>query len=295
MSSNSIFSSEILPIKLVSKNYQRFRVNPDIDRKIGNRISWRLSDRAEGRIVIFDSKTSYFWVLGKPEITLPSDPSSWQVYLNPVLVQLHDDLGDIQYKIEEVENTPIITTTIEAELAIQVLKFSEQIRPKILVATNNINVETDVDYWSEQFEFKNIINPAITVNLKTRIIYKKDLQDFLKNHPQNSDPKKLLIDLQVKPVGSGSTASILRLAGTLGERRKELITKASSPVIQDKLLKGADEELIVSIRFGKKGALYDYPLGALKPLITAQTSYLFDVKYGDLLKETKRTFEKGHR
>jgi hypothetical protein len=113
------------------------------------------------------------------------------------------------------------------------------------------------------------------------------LQDFFKNHPQNNDPEKLLIDLQVKPIDSGSKASILRLAGTLGERRHELITKASSPVIQNKLLKGADEELIVSIRFGKKGALYDYPLGALKPLITAQTSYLFDVKYGDLLKHTK--------
>ena len=113
------------------------------------------------------------------------------------------------------------------------------------------------------------------------------MQDFFKNHPQNNDPEKLLINLQIKPIDSGSTASILRLAGTLGERRHELITKASSPVIQDKLLKGADEELIVSIRFGKKGALYDYPLGALKPLITAQTSYLFNVKYGDLLKHTK--------
>jgi hypothetical protein len=140
MSSNFTFSSEILPIKLVSKNYQRFRVNPDIDRKIGNRISWRLSDRAEGRIVIFDSKTSYFWVLGKPEITLPSDPSSWQAYLNPVLVQLQDDLGDTQYKIEEVENTPIMTTNIESELAVQVLKFSEQLNPEILFSANGCDL-----------------------------------------------------------------------------------------------------------------------------------------------------------
>ena len=160
--------SEIFPVKLMSKNYQSFRVNPNIDKSIGNRLSWRLSDKNKGYIIIFERESKYFWLLGKPEIILP-DQIFLQARLDEILVQLQSDLGDTSYTIQDLEQSPIITPRIEAELAVQVLKFSGQIVSEILFSSNNVKIETDVDYWAETFEFNHILYPAIALNLKTKL------------------------------------------------------------------------------------------------------------------------------
>ena len=289
-SDTSTSLSEIFPVKLMSKNYQSFRVNPNIDKSIGNRLSWRLSDKNNGYIVIFERESKYFWLLGKPEIILP-DQIFLQARLDEILVQLQSDLGDTSYTIQDLEQSPIITSRIEAELAVQVLKFSGQIFSETLFSSNNVKVETDVDDWAETFEFNRILHPAIALNLKTRMIYEKDLQHFFNHHHGRGEPDKLLINLQVKPLDSSSKATIIRLAGKIEERRDELIAKASNYINQESLRNAPNDEPIVSIKFGKNNQFYDYPLSALKPLVTSATSYLFNVKYGDLLKKTKLLYQ----
>jgi len=289
-SDTPISLSEIFPVKLISKNYQSFRVTPNIDKSIGNRFSWRLSDHNKGYIVIFEKESKYFWLLGKPEIILP-DQIFLQARLDEILVQLQSDLGDTSYTIQDLEQSPVITPHIEAELAVQVLKFSGQFFSETLFSSTNVKVETDVNYWAEIFEFNHILYPAIALNLKTRMIYEKDLQHFFNHHHGRGEPEKLLINLQVKPLDSSSKATIVRLEGTIGEKRNKLIEKASSSIIRNKLLNAPDDELLVGIKFGKNSQSYNYPLSALKPLVTSATSYLFDIKYGDLLEKTKLFYD----
>lgn len=67
------FLSEILPLiilKDTKPNFICFRLSPEVEREIGNRLSWRFCHKFPDVIVIWDKK--FFWALAKPNQVMPS-------------------------------------------------------------------------------------------------------------------------------------------------------------------------------------------------------------------------------
>jgi len=66
------YFAEIFPLRIENLNLNTtcFRLSPEIDREIGNRLSWRFSQQFPGVIVICHHK--FFWVLNKPNLEIPS-------------------------------------------------------------------------------------------------------------------------------------------------------------------------------------------------------------------------------
>ncbi|MEA5509058.1 Piwi domain-containing protein [Crocosphaera sp. UHCC 0190] len=280
---------EIFPIEFLNKNCQCFRVSPNIGKEIGNRLSWQLSTKYPDIIVIWDREDKYFCMLGKPEITI-FNKREWQDRLNEIQEQLKDDIGERNYILEEIRNIPEMTANVKAELAIRVLKINNNFSAQTIYTQNQVSVKTELDYWAETFEYNQKTWPAIAFNTKTEMIYDYDLQYFFEHHPERNQPEQILVGLQVKDIEKNSIATIVDIAGIIGNRRNELLEKASRFTSREKLLNADDNEPIVSVKFGKNSQLYDYPLAALIPRITAKTANLFGVKYGDLSKETKLTY-----
>lgn len=71
--------------------------------------------------------------------------------------------------------------------------------------------------------------------------------------------------------------------------------QASGSVSKEKLQIAADNQPVVSVRFGKNSHLYDYALAALRPCVTSQTAKRFNIEYGTLLKQTKIKYPERKR
>jgi hypothetical protein len=59
------FLSEIFPLTIAHPNLDAFRLSPEVDRELGNKIGWRFCQKFENMIVIWE--TGYFWIFGKSQ------------------------------------------------------------------------------------------------------------------------------------------------------------------------------------------------------------------------------------
>jgi len=135
-----------------------------------------------------------------------------------------------------------------------------------------------VDFWTETIEINDLIQPALSLGVKSEILFRGTLAEFLQSHPQRQDVKKLLIGIKVQDIETGGDGAIVEIAGTMRDHRERLIQFATGGISKQALIDAPDDQPVVSIKFGKSKKLYEYALAALRPRLTEDTSDRFEVK-----------------
>lgn len=283
--------SEIFPLTISQPNLICFRLTPEVERQDGNRLSFRFSRKFPEIIVTWHNRD--FFILARPGQPMPSQ-DEWRKALLEILEELKEDIGERYYSIQWVRQ-PQTTPLILALLAIQVLKVTRPFDPVTIRSDKGVEVIREPDFWAETIELPEGLKPALTLTIHSSIISKGDLADFLDNHPYRHNLEKLLIGLKVQEIERGGNCIITGIVGTVGEHREELKEKATGSISKQKLEDAPDEQPLVSVQFGKNKKQFHYPLMALRPSITAQTSEQLQVKYGDLLKATKITHQERQK
>lgn len=283
------YLSEIFALKIEQPQLISFRLSPEVDRELGNRFSWRFSQQFPEVVAIWEN--GYFWVLAQPNQPMRSK-EEWREALVNIEEKLKEDIGDRTYSIQWVQQ-PQFTSSILAQLAIRVLKIMRPFSSETIWSdTNNrVEVKREVEFWAETFEWQNKTHPAIVLTMHSPFFFNGTLADFYENHPYRQAAKKLLIGLKVRDIEKRSSATIVDIARTMGELREELLKKATGAVSKQALEEAPDEQPVVSVQFGKDKQRFDYAMAALKPCVTEQTADRFEVKHGDLLKETKIPYD----
>jgi hypothetical protein len=283
--------SEIFPLTISQPNLMCFRLTPEIERQDGNRLGFRFSRKFPEIIVTWHN--GYFFILAKPGQPMPSQ-DEWRKVLLEIQEELKEDIGDRYYSIQWVRQ-PQATPLILAQLAIQVLKVTRPFSSVTVRADSGVEVIRELDFWAETIELPEGLKPALTLTIHSSIVSRGDLADFLENHPYRHDPEKLLIGLKVQEIERGGNCTITGIVGTVGEHRKELKEKATGSISKQKLEEAPPEQPLVAVQFGKNKKQFHYPLMALRPCVTAQTSEQLQVKYGELLKATKITHQERQK
>ncbi|MGB3560639.1 MAG: hypothetical protein WBA24_19030, partial [Geitlerinemataceae cyanobacterium] len=289
-----IFLSEIFPITAKQPKLISFRLTPEIDRELGNRLSWRFcsfSSEFSDLVVIWHE--GYFYGLVKPDRAFPAS-AQWKEKLENIAESLKSEIGDRHHSIQWVKK-PQLAASIIAQLAVRILKIEKSFLPLSIWSENRVEVRRDVDFWAETVELQNDLKPAIALTIRSSFIFQGNLNEFYDCHPYRHQPQNLLVGLKVRDRERGSSATIVDLAGTIGERRAELIQKATGAISKQSLLEAPDEQPIVSVRFGKDRRLFDYPLAALIPRVTEETAERFNIQYGELLKASKMAYSERQR
>ena len=281
------YLSEIFPLTYCQLNLACFRLSPEIDRKIGNSFAWHFSKQFPDLVVIWEKE--YFWILAKPNIKITQE-NNWQNALETIQEKLREKVGNRAYFIQWV-NAPQATPSTIAQLAVRILKIHCRFTSPIVFNQNKVQVKRECNFWAETFTYKEQIKTAIALSIKSIFIYQETLEHFFDNHPYRNDPEQLLIDLLVRDIDSNSTATIVSINGTIGEHRERLLKQVTGSTSREKLQIAADNQPVISVRFGSNSHLYDYPMAALRPCITSRTAAKFNIESGELLKQTKLTYQ----
>ena len=272
------FLSEILPLIILKDsklNFICFRLSPEVEREIGNRLSWRFSQKFPDVIVIWDKK--FFWALAKSNQVMPSQ-KEWRETLTEICDELRKDIGDCDYFIQWVRQ-PQLTAFILAQLAVRILKITRPFSSETALSEKQVEVKREANFWAETIEIKNQSFSALTITVKSNFRYKGNLADFFENHP--------LIGLKVRDIEHNSFATITGIIGNIAEHRERLIEDATGAISKQALEEAPDEQPVVTVQFGKNSKQFRYAMAALRPCVTAETANKFEVDYGKLLKATK--------
>lgn len=278
----STFLSEIFPLTIPQPNLMGFRLSPEVDREVGNRLSFHFCRKFPDLVVSWHDQL--FWVLGKPNQQMPS-PDAWKEALKNIQEEV-EDFSNCYWSFQWVRQ-PSVTPYVLAQLAFQILRTDRPFSPVSVLSDNGVEVRREVEFWAETIEIKGTLESAIALTVHSRIIFKGDLAEFYQNHPYRHEPEKLLIGLKVQDIESGSFATITHLAGTVGEHRQRLMENATGSVSKEALKNAPDDQPLVAVQFGKNKKQFHYAMAALRPAITAETASQFGVEYGQLLKATK--------
>ncbi|MGJ5628875.1 Piwi domain-containing protein [Nostoc sp. CALU 1950] len=281
-----IFLAEIFLLNIPQPNLICFRLTPRIDTEIGNRLGWRFSQKFPDIMAIFADGN--FWVLAKPDQAMPS-LDEWRKALTEIQEELKKDIGDRYYSIQWVSQ-PQISADILSELAIRILKIRRTFS-YFSIPFNKIEVRREAKFWAEAIEIKNISHPAIAITIRSSFVFKGKLSDFYENHPYRQNPKDLLIGLNVRDIEKNSSATIVDIEGTIGEREEELLNYKPASTSEIAIREAPRDQPVVLVQFGKNKKRYPYAMAALIPCITEDTAKQFDVNYGDLLKEAKIPYQ----
>ncbi|MEG4208182.1 Piwi domain-containing protein [Microcoleus sp. Pol7_A1] len=296
VSPSPTYLSEIFPLSISQPNLICFRLTPEVDRKIGNRFSWRFCQKFTNQefphqlVTIWEDK--YFWVLGQPNQPMPTK-EKWREALVEIEEELREDIGDRSYSIQWVRE-PQVTAPILAQLAVRILQRSSEFSSADTVwSENHVEVKREANFWAETIDLQDGEYPALVLTPHSYFVYQTTLDEFYENHPYRNKPKELLIGLKVRNIENNSFATITAMVGPIGEggRRQDLIDKATGAQSKLKLQEAPDDQVVVAVQFGKNPTEYHYPISALRPCVTEETADRFEVKYGDLLKETKIPYQ----
>src|SRR6478672_9074911 len=214
-----VFLSEIFPLSIPEPNLICFRLTPEVKREVGNRFSWRFSQKFPDVVVIWEDK--YFWVLAKPNQPMPTQ-EQWRNTLGEIQEDLKKDIGDRYYSIQWVRQ-PEVTTSILAQLAVRVLKIRRPFSPETIWSENQVEVKREVEFWAETIALPNGLSPALALTPHSYFTFKGTLADFYENHPYRHNYEKLLIGLKVRDIEKNKSATITKLVGIMEERREELL------------------------------------------------------------------------
>jgi hypothetical protein len=284
------YLSEIFPLNITEPNLMGFRLTPDIDRKVGNSLSWHFTRKFPNLVVVWYQQS--FWVLGKVNCPMPTS-EEWKA-----------TLGNIQEEKQEFKHfywsfqwlhQPQANSEILARLADTVLSKHRPFSSEIPWESKGIEVRLIIKFWSETIELERVLKPAVALTTKGEIVYKGSLTEFFENHPYRHDPASLLVGLQVKEIEKSNNATIVDLPGTVGEHRESLINNATGSISKRAIQEAPDDQPLVSVKFGTNSLHYSYAMAALRPMITSETASKFDVDYGQFLKQTKVPYKKRQK
>ncbi|WP_366932923.1 Piwi domain-containing protein [Nostoc sp. JL31] len=278
--------AEIFLLNIPQPNLICFRLTPRVDTEIGNRLSWHFSQKFRDIMAIFADGN--FWVLAKPDQAMPS-LDEWRKALTEIPEKLKKDIGDRYYSIQWVSQ-PQISADILSELAIRILKIRRPFS-YFSIPFNKIEVRREAKFWAEAIEIKNISHPAIAITVRSSFVFKGKLSEFYDNHPYRQNPKDLLIGLNVRDIEKNSSATIVDIEGTIGEREEELLNYKPASTSEIAIREAPRDQPVVVVQFSKNKIRYPYAMAALIPCITEDTAKRFDVNYGDLLKEAKIPYQ----
>lgn len=281
-----IFISEVFPLDVQDLNYAGFRITPETftqSQDVANRLCYHLSRQFPNIVVAWESGT--FIVLGQIGKTLPT-LDEWRVALNRVQAEV-EDFSQVTFSLQGVRQPPL-TPTLLGKLASQILN-NVRFAQRLVCEQERLRIVREVEIWPEQIELTGILTAALCLTVKTRMLCRGTLADFLNTHPERHNSDTLLMGLQVKALDrySSGTGTIQQLSGHIGDKKAELLKWATGAISQRALEEAPDDQPIVGVQFGKNRRLYDYALAALCPVITEGTAERFGVEYGELLKHTK--------
>jgi hypothetical protein len=286
-----IFLSEIFLLTIHQPNLICFRLTPRVDTEVGNRLSWRFSQKFSDIIVIFANAN--FWVLAKPNQSIPN-LDEWRKALTEIQDEFKQELDDHDYSIQWVSQ-PQVSASVLSEMAIRILKIRRPFSHQSIIFNNNIEVRRETKLWSETIDIENISHPAIAITVRSHFVFKGNLAEFYENHPYRQNPKDLLIGLKVRDIEKGSSATIVDIKGTVGDREEELLKYKPGSTSKVAIREAPRDQPVVVVQFGKNKKQYPYAMAALIPCLTEETAKRFNVNYGDLLKEAKIPYKERQR
>ncbi len=282
VSQTDTFLGEVFPLTISQPNLMGFRLSPEVDKEVGNRLSFHFCRQFPDLVVSWHAQS--FWVLGKPNQPMPS-PDAWKEALKNIQKQV-EDFSNCYWSFQLVRQ-PSATPDIFAQLAFQVLRTDRPFSTVSVLSNNGVEVRREVEFWAETVELKGTLESALALTVQSRIVFKGDLAEFYQNHSYRHEPEKLLIGLKVQDNELGSLATITQLVGTVGEHRQRLMDNATGSVSKEALKNAPDDQPLVAVQFGKNKKQFHYAMAALRPAITSETASQFGVEYGQLLKATK--------
>lgn len=284
----ALFLSEIFPLKKIeSLNIVSFRIDSRIDLEDGNRISFHLSRQWPGVIVAFHEGS--FFAISESEGIMPNS-QEWREILE-TLQKEESETYSHPWSYQEVRSFKQ-SPEIISRLAVQILRVVNPFERSLFFEKNNVQIKQRVRTWPEIFQADISIQAAISLSIRSQILFAGTLQDFYINHPQRQNPKELLENIKVQDIDSDSgNGTVVGIAGSTGELRQSLIEKATGSTSKRALREAEDNQPVVEVKFGKGKKSYYYPLAALRPKITENTADRFNVQYGHLLKRTKISYE----
>lgn len=280
------FLSEIFPLTISQPNLTGFRLTPEVDKEVGNRVSFHLSRQFPELVVTWHNKT--FWVLGKPDGKMPSS-AEWKEALKTIKQEVEDFKNS--YWSFQWLHQPSPTPQVLAQLAVSILTKDKPFPSIVVEEDQKVQVRREVKIWPETIELQGELQPGFTLSIHSRIFYKGTLAEFYENHPFRQDSEKLLIGLKVQDIEKRSLATIVKLAGTVGEHRDDLIERATGSISKEALINASANQPLVAVKFGKNKTEFTYAMAALNPRITEQTDHKFGVDYGKFKKKTKIPFK----
>jgi Piwi domain len=261
---------------------------PELDRQLGNRLCFQLSRYDPERIYIWDGGR----VIYIPKLECPSQEPNTPALttaLAAATAQLEEDnITDLT--IEASDQLTLSAGQI-AQLGCQI--FRQAKIPKIFPIGQHgrVRVQRHMDARPEKFCWNDSESGAIALTSSAKMRYTGTLRDLLYPTSQNLSVFSSaadLIGLRVNAFGVNGGCTIHSHKGTLGEHRDRLLRLASDAEIGRIITQSDDHDLVVAVQIGKGRKLYDYPITALTPSITATTAKQFGENYGELLKLTKR-------
>ncbi|MCU0499053.1 MAG: hypothetical protein MUF87_17005 [Anaerolineae bacterium] len=111
--------------------------------------------------------------------------------------------------------------------------------------------------------------PCLAFAPTARVICDQTAQQFVDH---KGDPK-VLIGLRVSDKTGSFTGEIVKIIGTVGERREALLKQARKEALQRLITQAPDEEIALRVQSGDKK--YDYPARALELLVRPNDFALF--------------------
>lgn len=287
VSQGTVFLSEIFPLNISESNLISFRLTPEIDRELGNRLSWRFSQKFPHVVVVWEN--GYFFALSQLNQPTPSQ-NEWREKLAEIQEESKKYLGNRLFSIQWIRQPQVAPSTF-AQLAVRALKIIYPFSSPVVFSKNQVEVKQEVDFWAETVEIESNIKSALTLTIRSRFLFKGNLAEFYQNHPFRQNPENLLIGLQVRDIEKRGYGIIAELAGTIEEQREELIREATGSISKHALREAPNAQPVVAVRFGKETTLYRYAMAALRPCVTEKTEDRFRVKHGELLKQTKISYK----
>jgi Piwi domain len=282
------YISELFPVSSDNLNWDCFKLDAEIEREVGNRLSWRFSQQLENTIVVWYGDK--FWVLSMVDRILPR-LEDYHNTLSIIQEDLKKDIGDRIFSIDQlIEEKNILPSEVIAEFAIGILRHGRAF-DNILIHKDKkgIEVSRQADYWAESFLSTNdSVKPAIAITATTKIVYAGNVIKFHSEYYKDIDIESFLMDtLNVNPIGSNGNAIVSKIVGQMSTHRDRLLTLAKEREIQNLIHSAPEEEIVVSIIFKGDKKEYHYPISALSPSVNPKTASKLNIDYGELLKKTK--------
>lgn len=117
-------------------------------------------------------------------------------------------------------------------------------------------------------------NPAISISIASRLIYKQDLKTYIASNKQR-DLKDLIIGLWVAEKAGTLKGEIVDLAGQLREQRNQLLHLTQREEMQDLISDAPDDELVVWVLAGRNE--YKYIESALRIILRTEDLKRFKI------------------